>query len=142
MTALIAQISTEAADKGLTSLASGDYGVLGIILAIVLVCLIVFGIFYVRSTQVGLSSKAQRDELQDMLKQTQDANIKLMAVIDAKDALIEAKDTEIKRLNEDRVTAAKTGTEVVVKATESMAGIVPVLQNITGQLQQLLARGV
>lgn len=141
MIRLLAQISTKAADKGLTSLASGDYGVLGIILAIVLVCLIVFGIFYVRSTQVGLSSKAQRDELQDMLKQTQDSNIKLVVVIDEKDEIIKAKDAEIQRLNEDRVSAAKTGTEAVIKSTESMTGMVPVLQNITGQLQQLLARG-
>lgn len=132
MTGLIAQVGTEAADKGLASLASGDYGVLGIILAIVLSILVVFGCFYVRSTQRALKDK-------DAIIESKSTAMSNLAK--EKDDVITAKDAEIKRLNEDRVTAAKTGTEVVVKATESMAGIVPVLQNITGQLQQLLARG-
>lgn len=132
MSALIAQVGTEAADKGLTSLASGDYGVLGIILAIVLSILVVFGCFYVRSTQRALKDK-------DAIIESKSTAMSNLAK--EKDDVIAAKDSEIKRLNEDRVAAAKTGTEVVVKATESMAGIVPVLQNITGQLQQLLARG-
>ncbi len=133
MTGLIAQAGTEAADKGLTSLASGDYGVLGIILAIVLVCFIVFGIFYVRSTQAGLSSKVQRDELQDMLKQAQESSGKLLAVINDKDELIKLKDEEIKRLNEDRVTNAKTSTEAVIKATGSISSLVPLMQQLLGR---------
>ena len=132
MTALIAEVSTEAADKGLTSLASGDYGVLGIILAIVLSILVVFGCFYVRSTQRAL---VEKDEI------IESKSTAMRELAKEKDDMIATKDQEIKRLNEDRVTAAKTGTETVVKATESMAGVVPILQNITGQLQQLLARG-
>lgn len=134
MTGLIAQVGSDAAEKGLTSLASGDYGVLGIILAIVLALFIVFGIFYIRSTQAALSSKTQRDELQEMLQLSQDSNSQLMGVIQDKDKLIADKDTEIKRLNEDRVTNAKTSTEAVIKATNSISGLVPMMQ-------QLLARG-
>ena len=48
------------------------------------------------------------------------------------------KDDEIQRLNEDRVSAAKTGTEAVIKATESVTGLLPLMQTITGQLQLLL----
>ncbi len=129
MTGLIAQVGTEAADKGLSSLASGDYGVLGIILAIVLSILVVFGGFYIRSTQ---SSLKEKDEI------IESKSTAMRELAKEKDDVIAEKDAEIKRLNEDRVTAAKTGTETVVKATESMAGIVPVLQTITGQLQLLL----
>lgn len=129
MNGLIAQAGTEAAEKGLTSLASGDYGVLGIILAIVLVILVVFGIFYIRSTQAALA-------LKDAQAEARAKNYQL--VIDEKDEIILAKDAEIKRLNEDRVTAAKTGTEAVIKATESVAGLLPAMQTITGQLQLLL----
>ncbi len=133
MTGLIAEVGTDAAERGLTSLASGDYGVLGIILAIVLVILVVFGVFYVRSTQAALMLKDAQAEARATNYQ---------GVIEEKDELIKEKDAEIKRLNEDRVTAAKAGTEAVVKATESVTGMVPILQTITGQLQQLLlARG-
>ncbi len=107
--------------EGASRLTSGEYGVLGVIVGVLFIAIGIGAWAVWRSNNKALAKKD--DEITRLVK------------------AVEKKDTELAQQFEARIKNATENTEAMYKATETLQGVVPLLQTITGQLQALLARG-